>query len=93
MLSDILSLGPTSLISAYDGGCNYLFLGTLSKDVRESWPFATKSTLPCVITSAARMGELPVGPFRTKIVDTGTSARRGHVAVGNGGVDRAQATG
>ena len=66
MLSDILSLGPTSLICAYDGGCNYLYLGTLSRASRKSWPLSTTTVSNCVITSTARLAELPVGPFQTK---------------------------
>lgn len=66
MLSDILSLGPTSLICAYDGGCNYLCLGTLSRATRKSWPLSTTTVSNCVITSTPRLAELQVGPFRTK---------------------------
>ena len=66
MFSDILSLGPTSLISEYDGGKNFLYLGTLCKEIRGAWPLPTSTALNCVITSTERLAELPPGPFRTK---------------------------
>lgn len=66
MLPNIISLGPTSLICEYDGGCNFLYFGTLSKDVRARWPVSTKTASNCVITSTARLEELPIGTFRTK---------------------------
>lgn len=64
-LSSILSLGPTKLIADYDGGCNFLYLGTLCKDVRASWTLGTETRAACVTTSSARLGELAPGKFRT----------------------------
>ncbi|CAN0082364.1 unnamed protein product [Sphacelaria rigidula] len=71
MLRDILSLGPTSLICEYDGGCNYSYLGTLSRSVRATWALSTTTALSCVTTSTARLAELPTGPFRTKCLIQG----------------------
>lgn len=65
MLSNILSLGPASLISEYDGGRNFMFFGALSKDVRASWSLSTKTSARCVFSSITRMNELPLGKFRT----------------------------
>lgn len=64
-LSSILSLGPTKLIADYDGGCNFLYLGTLCKDIRASWTLRTETRAACVTTSTARLEELVPGQFRT----------------------------
>lgn len=64
-LSSILSLGPIKLIADYDGGCNFLYLGTLCKDVRASWTLGTETRAACVTTSTARLSELVPGQFRT----------------------------
>jgi hypothetical protein len=71
MLHDILSLGPTSLICEYDGGCNYMYLGILSRKVRATWPLSTTTVSNCVITSAARLEELSIGPLRTNFLIKG----------------------
>ncbi|CBN80462.1 conserved unknown protein [Ectocarpus siliculosus] len=71
MLSDIISLGPTSLISQYDGGGNFFYMGCLTKDVRGRWPLATTTALNCIISSTTRLAELPIGPFRTKCLIQG----------------------
>lgn len=64
-LSSILNLGPAKLISEYDGGCNFLYMGTLCRDVRASWPLRPETRETCVFTSTARLGELVPGQFRT----------------------------
>ena len=58
-LASILNLGPIKLISDYDGGCNYLYLGTLSRVVNATWPLAKETRAACIITSTKRLGELP----------------------------------
>lgn len=64
-LVSILNLGPIKTISEYEGGCNYLYLGTLSKNVCANWPLARETRVACIITSTQRLGELPPGQFRT----------------------------
>ncbi len=65
MLLGSLSLGPTTIISCFDGGSNYLYLGTLSKNFRATWPMETLTHVGCVATSVARLSELRPGRFRT----------------------------
>ena len=61
-----LSLGPTKIISEYDGGCNFWYLGILSKDIRANWPLLTQTDPMCAATSVARLRELPDGQVRTR---------------------------
>ena len=70
-LSDILSLGPASLIAEYDGGCNFLYMGTLTHNLRSSWPLPTETRDTCVIASPSRLAELPPGGFRTRCLIRG----------------------
>lgn len=66
-LSTILNLGPAMvLISEYDGGCNFLYMGTLCREIRASWPLRPETRETCVFTSTARLGELVPGQFRTR---------------------------
>lgn len=66
MTSDFLTVGPASLISEYDGGLNYMYMGVLSKEFRAQWPLPTSTGMGSVITSTARMAEIPPGEFRTE---------------------------
>ena len=70
-ICSILNLGPTKLISEYDGGCNFWYLGTLCKDVRTSWPLRKETRETCVYTSTARLSELVPGDFRTRCLVRG----------------------
>lgn len=65
-LSNILHFGPGKLISEFDGGSNFFYLGTLSKDVRESWDFTRETCSSCASSSISRLEELPTGDFKTK---------------------------
>lgn len=70
-LSDIMSLGPASLIAEYDGGCNFLYMGTLTHNLRSRWPLRTETRDTCVIASPSRFAELPLGAFRTRCLIRG----------------------
>ena len=70
-LSDIFSLGPVSLIAEYDGGCNFLYMGTLTHNLRSRWPLPTETRDTCVIASPSRFAELPPGAFRTRCLIRG----------------------
>jgi hypothetical protein len=64
-LSSILSAIPARLISEYDGGLNYLYLGTLSKDVRSAWSLPKETWATCAVDSLTRILEIPPGQART----------------------------
>lgn len=70
-LSDIFILGPASLIAEYDGGCNFLYMGTLTQNLRSRWPLLTETRDTCVIASPSRFAELPLGAFRTRCLIRG----------------------
>lgn len=67
-----LSLGPAKTISEYDGGCNFLYIGTLSRTFRARWPLETMTHAACVATSVARLDELCPGPSRTACLVRGS---------------------
>jgi len=48
-----------------------MYLGTLCKDVRASWPLSSHTRGTCVYTSVARLGELGLGNFRTNCLVRG----------------------
>lgn len=64
-LSSILSAIPARLISEYDGGPNYFYLGTLSKDVRSAWSLPKETCTTCAIDSPTRILDMPPGQART----------------------------
>lgn len=64
-LSSVLHFGPGKLISEFDGGSNFIYLGTISRDVRGGWDFPKETCASCVYNSISRMEELPLGGFRT----------------------------
>lgn len=66
MPSTFLSLGPASLIADYDGGSNYMYMGVLSREFRAQWPLPTSTSMGSVITSTARLAELPPGEIQTQ---------------------------
>ena len=71
MLHDIWNLGPASLICEYDSSGNFLYMGTLSRCIRASWPLSKTAGLKCVIISTARLEELSIGPLQTKCLIKG----------------------
>lgn len=77
-LSSVLHFGPGKLISEFDGGSNFLYLGSLTKDIRDGWDFPKKTCSSCASSSISRLDELPPGEFKTncliralvRVVDT-----------------------
>ncbi|CAM9693055.1 unnamed protein product [Pylaiella littoralis] len=63
---NLLCFGPASLISEFDGGLNYMYLGVLSRECCAQWPLCTSTVMGIVITSTARLAEVPLGDFRTR---------------------------
>lgn len=64
-LSSVLHFGPGKLISEFDGGSNFLYLGTLSKDIHGSWDLPRETCSSCASSSISRLQELSPGEFKT----------------------------
>lgn len=64
-LSSVLHFGPGKLISEFDGGSNFFYLGSLTKEIREGWDFPEKTCSSCASSSISRLEELPPGKFKT----------------------------
>ena len=65
-ISRILCTGPGNVISEYDGGRSYMYLGTLSKSIRRSWDLPKETNVQSASSSRERLQELPDGTFRIK---------------------------